>query len=105
MATTSIWAIRKRLDHIIDYVSDKEKTIAMASVIDYTTNDVKTIEHEYVTCINCMQDNPYASMKATKEQHHDTSEIVCFHGYQSFAEGEATPELAHQIGVELAEKL
>lgn len=105
MATTSIWAIRKRLDHIIDYVSDKEKTIAITSVIDYTTNDVKTIEHEYVTSINCMQDNPYASMKTTKEQHHDTSEIVCFHGYQSFAEGEVTPELAHQIGVELAEKL
>ena len=30
---------------------------------------------------------------------------VAYHGYQSFAPGEATPELAHEIGLALAKKL
>lgn len=105
MATTSMWAVRKRLDHIIDYVVDEEKTIELQSVIDYASNKVKTMNHKYVSCINCMQLDPYASMMHTKGSFHDQREIVCFHGYQSFAEGEVTPQLAHQIGVELAEKL
>ena len=105
MATTSIWAVRKRLDHIIDYVSNTDKTTCLMMAIDYATNEEKTLEHQYVTCLNCMQDDPYTSMKTTKENFHDRKEIVCFHGYQSFAEGEVTPDLAHQIGVELADKL
>ena len=30
---------------------------------------------------------------------------MAYHGYQSFAPGEATPELAHEIGLALAKKL
>ena len=30
---------------------------------------------------------------------------MVYHGYQSFAEGEVTPRLAHDIGVELAKEL
>lgn len=30
---------------------------------------------------------------------------MAYHGYQSFAPGEATPELAHEIGVKLATRL
>ncbi|MEG0528350.1 MAG: relaxase/mobilization nuclease domain-containing protein [Longicatena sp.] len=105
MATTSIWKVKNRIDHVIDYVTDTNKTIGLQQVINYTTNEEKTFEHQYVSCINCMQNNPYQSMMNTKEMFHDKKKIVCFHGYQSFVEGEVTPELAHQIGVELAEKL
>lgn len=31
--------------------------------------------------------------------------ILAFHGYQSFKEGEVTPEIAHEIGVRLAEEM
>lgn len=31
--------------------------------------------------------------------------MIAYHGYQSFAPGEATPELAHEIGVKLAQRL
>lgn len=31
--------------------------------------------------------------------------MVAYHGYQSFAPGEATPEMAHEIGLRLAKKL
>ncbi len=105
MATTSLWKVVSRMDHVIDYVVDENKTIELQQALNYTTNEEKTMEHQYVSCINCMQHNPYQSMINTKEQFHDNKKILCFHGYQSFAEGEVTPELAHQIGVELAEKL
>lgn len=105
MATTSLWKVESHMDHVIDYVMDTNKTIGLQQVLDYTTSEEKTMEHQYVTCINCMQNNPYQSMINTKEMFHDKRKIVCFHGYQSFVEGEVTPELAHQIGVELSEKL
>ena len=105
MATTSIWKVKNRIDHVIDYVTDTNKTIGLQQVLNYTTNEEKTLQHQYVSCINCMRNNPYQSMMNTKEMFHDKKKIVCFHGYQSFVEGEVTPELAHQIGVELAEKL
>lgn len=105
MATTSLWKVESRMDHVIDYVMDTNKTIELQQVLNYTTNEEKTMEHQYVTCINCIQNNPYQSMMNTKEMFHDKKKIVCFHGYQSFVEGEVTTELAHQIGVELAEKL
>ena len=105
MATTRIWAVRSRLDHMVDYVSNKEKTVALETVIDYATNDKKIFEKEYVTCINCAYHDPYSSMTNTKKQFNDNKEILAFHGYQSFEAGEVTPELAHQIGVEFANKL
>ena len=33
------------------------------------------------------------------------SGILAFHAYQSFAKGEVTPEVAHEIGVKLAEEM
>lgn len=105
MATTSMWAVRTRLDHLVEYVSNKEKTTLISTVIDYTTNAEKTMERQFVSCINCMQNNPYTSMVQTKKLFHDEKEILCYHGYQSFSEGEVTPEQAHGIGVALANEL
>ena len=31
--------------------------------------------------------------------------ILAFHAYQSFNEGEVTPEIAHEIGVKLANEM
>ena len=42
---------------------------------------------------------------ATKKQFHKTDKVQGFHLVQSFAGGEISPELAHLIGVELAEQL
>ena len=44
-------------------------------------------------------------MLLTKKQFQKEGGIVAFHGYQSFAPGEVTPQLAHEIGVNLAKKL
>ncbi|MFQ9132072.1 MAG: relaxase/mobilization nuclease domain-containing protein [Oscillospiraceae bacterium] len=44
-------------------------------------------------------------MLAVKKRFGKEDGVVAYHGYQSFAPGEATPELAHEIGVKLARKL
>lgn len=44
-------------------------------------------------------------MSKTKLQFQKTDGILAFHGYQSFAPGEATPETAHAIGVKMAQEL
>lgn len=105
MATTRIWAVRSRLDHMVDYVSNQEKTIDIKQVLDYATNEIKTHEKEYVSCINCSYLDPYQSMTNTKKQFNDEREILAFHGYQSFDAGEVDGELAHQIGVEYAKRM
>ena len=52
-----------------------------------------------------MPDTAFYEMKNVKKQFFKTSGIECFHGVQSFAEKEVTPEQAHEIGVKLAEEL
>ena len=44
-------------------------------------------------------------MMIAKAQWNDESEIVCYHGFQSFKHGEVTPEQAHEVGVKLAQKM
>ena len=44
-------------------------------------------------------------MRANNLRWHKTGGVQGYHLVQSFAEGEVTPELAHQIGVELADQL
>ena len=50
-------------------------------------------------------DNARYMMLQTKEQYNKKDGIAAFHGYQSFAEDEVTPSVAHEIGVKLAEQL
>ena len=82
-----------------DFVKDLHR------VIDYTMNDYKTEEQYYVTGINCDKDNAFKEMVRTKQGYSKTGGILAFHGFQSFKEGEVTPEIAHEIGVKLAEEL
>lgn len=103
MATTSLWAIRGRIDHAIEYIENEEKTLEQ--VIDYATNEYKTGDKHFVTCINCNMFDPQKSMIQTKKMFHDESQISAFHGYQSFEKGEVNAEKAHEIGVRLAQEL
>ena len=103
MATTSLWVIHERLDHVLEYASDTNKTID--TVLKYATDESKTESKEYVSCINCSSVNPFKSMMRTKGIHHTESKILGYHGYQSFKIGEGNPELVHQIGIETAKTL
>lgn len=119
MATTKIWPVRSRVDHVLNYVMNKDKTENAAfedvlteedsevlkQVTDYVGQDKKTKQPFYVTGLNCLPDTAVQEMVLTKRQYHKEGGILAFHGYQSFAPGEVTPEQAHEIGVKLAEVL
>lgn len=115
MATTRIWSISGRLDYVINYVQNPEKTDgakytsselqALQDVIDYTGNPSKTEERLYVTGINVSPDIARNQMVMTKLQYGKMDKILAYHGYQSFLPGEVTPDLAHEIGVKLARQL
>lgn len=112
MATTSLWKVDKRLDHVIDYATDEEKTKnegcnfdSIEKLLTYTTNPDKTEKLFYTTGINCKVDNAVKEMQFIKKLYGKEKGILAFHGYQSFKEGEVTPEIAHEIGVRLAEEM
>ena len=78
---------------------------AMVDVMEYATNKDKTEQRFFVTGINCDPTTARDEMMIAKVQWNDTSEIVCYHGFQSFKHGEVTPEQAHEVGVKLAERM
>ena len=114
MATTSLWKVDKRLDHVINYATDEEKTKneneggnfdSIEKLLTYATNPTKTEKLFYTTGINCKVDNAVKEMQFVKKLYGKEKGTLAFHGYQSFKEGEVSPEIAHEIGVRLAEEM
>ncbi|MCM3494604.1 relaxase/mobilization nuclease domain-containing protein [Paenibacillus sp. FSL M7-1455] len=113
MATTAIWDVTDRLKRVIDYATNPDKTAqdravkneGLRQVLGYAKADAKTEEQLYVSGINCDPLTAYEQMQRTKRQFQKMDGIVAFHGYQAFAPGETTPEMAHTIGVKLAQEL
>ena len=108
MAYTSIIPVR-RLDNSLNYIKDKEKTTKTAGsledAIDYALNRDKTEQVLFESSIGCTCETAYRDMLLTKQRFHKVDGIQGYHLIQSFAEGELSPELAHVIGQELAERL
>ena len=130
MATTSIWRVKGWLGKVVIYAENPEKTAnpkfyadrelteqdgqQLSDVIRYAINSEKTQEtdsgdgaplHRFVSGINCSPATARDEMLAVKKRFSKEDGTVAYHGYQSFAPGEATPELAHEIGVKLATRL
>ncbi|MFC4600295.1 relaxase/mobilization nuclease domain-containing protein [Cohnella hongkongensis] len=112
MATTAIWDVSDRLKRVLNYAVNPEKTDQGRMEVDglqqtlaYTGSNAKTERQLYVRGINCDPITAHEQMQRTKRQFQKTGGIVAFHGYQSFAPGETTPEQAHAIGVKLAQAL
>ena len=105
MAITKIIAIRDRLDKRINYAVNGEKTTLDAG-ITYATNPEKTEQHFFTSALNCEScETAYAEMQVTKRRFGKLGGVVGYHFIQSFTPGEVTPEQAHRIGVEFAERL
>ena len=117
MATTKIWKVQKRLDHVINYATNEEKTKnnyseygmdefeSIRQVMTYATNPEKTEKQFYTTGINCEVKEAVKQMQFVKTIYGKENGILAFHAYQSFNEGEVTPEIAHEIGVKLANEM
>ena len=130
MATTSLWRIDGWLGKVVVYIENpdktdnpefyekpdmtEEQTQSLADVIEYAVTSEKTqressesaqIMQRFVSGVNCYPGTAREEMIATKRHYGKESGTVAYHGYQSFAPGEATPEIAHEIGVKLAQRL
>ena len=111
MATTRLWSICSRLDLVVKYVGNKEKTTTdediqtLRKVLTYAENDYKTEEKKYVTGINCSPETAYKEMQIAQKRAGKKYKVIAMHGYQSFMADEVTPEQAHKIGVQLANEI
>ena len=88
MAVTKILAGNHRLDVLINYA----------------TNPDKTDEQVLTAYINCDPGHAARQMMDTKRATGKTGGRQCYHIIQSFAPGEVTPELALKIAKEFAEE-
>ena len=106
MAYTSVIPVR-RLDRAVKYVMNKEKTTAVSlqDALDYAANRDKTEQSCLESSYACTLETAFADMRQTKEQWHKSGGVQGYHLVQSFAAGEVTPELAHQIAKELADRV
>lgn len=116
MAVTKLWKVTDRLDKVIDYAEDKTKTRkpkysekewqALKDVLEYAKDEEKTEQQFYVSGINCNPDNARDQFVMVKEQYNKTGGIQAYHGYISFKDTDnLSPDLAHQIGIEFANKV
>jgi hypothetical protein len=83
-------------------------TGGMSNVLDYVSQEKKTMcdAWQLVTGLNCVAQSAYTEMRTTKQQFHKTDGRQYYHFVQSFSEDDVlTPQEAHAIGLELAQKL
>ncbi len=121
MATTSLWRVKGYIGKLILYASNPEKTKgqtnvetgnddtdpeqALGDVLSYAGRNEATESQEYVYGINCGIKSAKEDMMTIKRKFNKLGGVIAYHGYQSFAEGEVTPDEAHEIGIALAEEL
>ena len=121
MATTSLWRVKGYIGKLILYAVNPEKIVekrtyktgnndtnpeqAVSDVLSYVVREDATNNMEYVHAINCGVNSAKRNMLRTKNRFGKSGGVVAYHGYQSFAEGEVTPDIAHSIGVALADEL
>lgn len=68
--------------------------------------NIQLTSGERVTCINCSSQNTYKEFENLRRAYKQDKGVIAHHYYQSFQKDDnVSPELAHQIGVELATKM
>lgn len=115
MAVTSIWPIKGRVDKVINYARNPEKTHdkeklselhEIEGVVEYAADEMKTEKRAYVTCLHLHSEETAAQeFMETKRLMHNEGGRFCYHGYQSFKADEVDADTAHSIGVALAREL
>lgn len=119
MATTSIWRVKGYINKVLMYAQNPEKTTnpeiisapentnkdSLEDVIAYAGREDATNQRQLVWGINCSPDTAREDMLRVKRQWCKEDGTIAYHGYQSFKEGEVTPELAHEIGIKLAQQV
>ena len=89
MAVTKIHPIKSTLKKAIDYICNGDKT----------DNEI------YVTTHLCSRENAHKEFELTKKQFNSKTKTLAHHLIQSFVPEEVSFEEAHQVGIELCEKI
>ena len=119
MAVTSIWRVHGYIGRVLLYAQNPDKTEnpevinvpenadtnALGDVIAYASREDATNKRQLVWGIHCSPETARDDMLRVKRAFAKEDGTIAYHGYQSFAEGEVTPELAHKIGIRLAQEL
>ncbi len=97
---------------MIEYAENPDKTTDpkyleedLYNALKYAENDDKTDQRLFVAGINCPKQRAYEAMMAVKRRFGKIGGTVAWHGFQSFAKGEVTPEEAFEIGKETARRM
>lgn len=77
----------------------------LKKAIDYICNGDKTDDEIYVTTHLCSRENAYKEFELTKKKFNSRTKTLAHHLIQSFVPEEVSFEEAHQVGVELCEKI
>ena len=100
-----------RLDNAIDYTLDEKKCSrrenekSLEGEIGKALNQEKTEQDLFQSALGCTCDTAFEDMCKIKKMWHKEKGVQGFHLVQSFSAGEVSPELAHQIGLEFADRL
>ena len=73
--------------------------------INYIVNEEKTDEKILVSTNKCHQSTAHTQFLRTRGEAGTKGTVLARHLIQSFLPGEATPEMAHRIGLELCKKI
>ena len=85
-------------------VKFRHASIPVSYGINYITNDLKT-DIKFITGKDCMAESAQAEMEYVQKQYTGSGKRSYYHMMQSFSpDDKLTPELAHKIGLEMAEK-
>ena len=96
---------RESLADVIAYAVDEEKTRRKDQSSETLDDEHEQVLQQYVSGINCAASTARVEMLAVKKRFGKEEGVIAYHGYQSFAPGECTPAMAHEIGVRLAQEL
>ena len=80
-----------------------EKTLYLA--LDYIMNEDKTDGKILISSFNCNPKLAHLEFEQTKRECNSKAKILARHLIQSFAPKETTPQTAHQIGLDLSERV
>ena len=119
MAVTSLWRVKGYIGKVLLYAENPDKTTTpetipvtqgvnrntLEDVIAYAGREEATNQSQLVWGIHCNAETARRDMLATKRRFKKEDGTIAYHGYQSFKEGEVTPDLAHAIGIQLAQEL
>ena len=90
-------------DRAITKIHPIKSTLNLA--IDYIVNGDKTDEQLFVSTHKCHESTAHTQFLRTRNDAGTKGTVLARHLIQSFLPGETSPELAHQIGMELCKKI